>query len=473
MTTIPLLNWMLSSTLLLGVLWLPYRFALRSERCFGFNRAYLLLAPWLAAGLPWLALSLPRQLLGWLPSWLAAGSIASQGTATWLPTVLATAQPVSVTSAVLQWHSPGWWLGLGYTIGVAFGLLRLGIRLLRLWRRTRQLPRQAQTGYVLVHTGGQLPTSSFAHWVFWNETNDWPAAEAAQVLAHELAHVRQHHTADLLLTDLLQAVLWFNPFVYLLACGQKLNHEFLADAEATARASSSASSGYAALLARHAARCLGGPSLFTSPALLHSFTHSPLLTRIAMLKNPLPVRRWKQALILPTVAAAVLIAGCERQSATPATEKAAAAPSAQELPPPAPGPAANPVESAEQMPQYPGDIPQLMQDINAAIVYPAAALKQKVAGRLFLGFVVGVDGRIYDVTLKNALAPAQYSLNMAGDSRQTTVSVKFTPAQEEAARALEAEALRALQSLDKTWIPGRDKGHPVPVSFTVPVQFTL
>ena len=48
-----------------------------------------------------------------------------------------------------------------------------------------------------------------------------------------------------------------------------------------------------------------------------------------------------------------------------------------------------------------------------------------------------------------------------------------TPAQAAAARALEAETLRALQSLTKQWQPGRTAGKPVAVSFTLPVQFAL
>ena len=49
------------------------------------------------------------------------------------------------------------------------------------------------------------------------------------VLNHETAHVRQGHTFDLLVSEVLIAVQWFNPFVWLIKRSIILNHEYLAD----------------------------------------------------------------------------------------------------------------------------------------------------------------------------------------------------------------------------------------------------
>ena len=62
MNPISLLNWMLLSTVLLGVWWLCYRLALRSERSFAYNRVFLVVGPLLAAGLPLLPVAWPT---GW------------------------------------------------------------------------------------------------------------------------------------------------------------------------------------------------------------------------------------------------------------------------------------------------------------------------------------------------------------------------------------------------------------------------
>ena len=439
-TTLPLLNWLLASTVALGLLWLPYRLALRSERCFGFNRAYLLLAPWLAMMLPLLHLGLPTWLFG--PSAGRASVL--------LPAVWAVGQSAGATAGFASgWLTLSTVLWLLYGAGAAFFGSVFVLRVWRLWRLVRRWPRQAQSGYVLVLTGGQVPVSSFGRWIFWDDTAGWPAAEARQVLAHELAHVRQGHSIDQLLASFSQIILWFNPFSPLFARAQKLNHEFMADAAATAEAYAVSPAHYATLLARHAAAGLGIRGPFSPNPLMHSYFHSPILTRIAMLKTTLPVRRWKQALVLPAVVAALFLVAERPAQAQPRPQ------AKQQLPPPPPppGPAENAVMTAEQRPEYPGGLGQFMQDLQAAIVYPPEAKKAKLEGKVFASFVVGVDGHIYKVALA---AP-----------------MKAPAGQAPAARALEAETMRALRTLDKTWTPGRDGGHPVAVSYTLPVGFAL
>lgn len=52
------------------------------------------------------------------------------------------------------------------------------------------------------------------------------------LLLHEMGHVRQGHTLDILLVELMQVFYWFNPFVYLFKKRMQANHEYLADAYA-------------------------------------------------------------------------------------------------------------------------------------------------------------------------------------------------------------------------------------------------
>jgi hypothetical protein len=465
MTTLPLLNWMLASTVLLGLLWLPYRLALRSERFFAFNRAYLLPAPLLAASLPLLPASFwPREAL--------APALAMAPVSGWLPTVQLLA-PADHESDITFWLTISIYIG-----GVAWGIMRLVQRLWQLAQLTRCLPHTAYAGYTLVHTAGQYPVSSFGRWVYWQEAAGAPTPDNA-LLRHELAHISHRHTLDRLLLAVLKAGLWFNPFVYLLNQALEMTHEFQADADAAGPLPNRPATGptYAQLLARYAAAQFGALPTCAAPPLTHSFTYSPILTRLAMLKNSLPMRRWKQALVLPALTAVLLATACERQLVAPATAPTATATAEtmRLLPPPPPtAPNANAVETAEQQPDYPGGLNQFITDLNAAIKYPAEAKAEKLQGRLFIGFTVGADGRIYDAALKKELIPS-YKLTLP-DGSKTNVELKnnsSTPAQAAAARALEAEALRALQSLTKQWQPGRTAGKPVAVSLILPVQFAL
>ena len=60
--------------------------------------------------------------------------------------------------------------------------------------------------------------------------NDYENQKIEQELfTHELTHVTQKHTLDVLILELIQIVFWINPFFILLKKAVQLNHEFLAD----------------------------------------------------------------------------------------------------------------------------------------------------------------------------------------------------------------------------------------------------
>lgn len=50
-----------------------------------------------------------------------------------------------------------------------------------------------------------------------------------EILAHEKVHIRENHWFDLLFTELLTVIFWFNPFIWFFERSIKQNHEYLAD----------------------------------------------------------------------------------------------------------------------------------------------------------------------------------------------------------------------------------------------------
>ena len=430
MNLISLLNWTLISTVLLGAWWLCYRSALRSERGFAYNRVFLVLGPLLAAGLPLLPVA-------WPAGWGAGPAVLPGMAAVLLPTVRVGAAAGTDAGTVASWTI---WLWSIYLGGAILMLARLGLGLARLWWATRALPRERHAGYTLVRTHGRLPTSSFGRHVFWDETLALSASEARQVLAHELAHVGQGHTYDRLLLELLRAGLWFNPFVHLCGRALALTHEYLADEAvlhqeaATAPAFSSAHS-YAHLLARQVATRLG----FFVP-LAHSFSHSQTLSRIAMIQKTNPVCRWKQWLALPLLGVLFIAVACE---------KATAQTNVQQTPPPpsVPVPADNKPASVnklyvyvEQMPMLPngGGNAAIVESIQRSIVYPVGV---SASGRVFVSFTVNQAGGVQDIKVVKSLVPA-----------------------------FDKAVVAAVEKLPN-FIPGKQSGKPVNVSFTVPIMF--
>ncbi|UOQ66570.1 M56 family metallopeptidase [Hymenobacter volaticus] len=447
-TTAALLNWMWQSTLCLGACWLLYQL-LRRESYFHYNRRFLLFTPWLALLLPLLLAGAAPVLSGWLP-------IDTTPTPLLTPSVTLTAVAMSSQSAA---STPWWtWLPLVYGAGVLVWLVRLSWQLVVLWQQTHHLPHDTREDYTLVSSSGKLPVSSFGRSIFWDETADLTLAEASQVLQHELVHVRQGHTQERLLLELVRALLWFNPFVHCYPRALDLTHEYIADSTVLqTMPTPEAPTIYAALLARLTLRRLH-PQL----PLTQSFTQSQTLTRIAMLQSPRSMRRWKQWLLLPVSSVLICTFACERAADSTAPASVAAASDNEEAPSPpvlveqtqaAPPPPPIVHQYAEKMPEYAGGLKQLMIDLGKGIQYPEAAKDAKIQGKAFVGFIVAEDGSVQAVELKKGVnAPQEL---------------------EAEAKALNEAALAAVRNLPGKWTPGSQDGKKVAVSYTVPIMFAL
>ncbi len=102
------------------------------------------------------------------------------------------------------------------------------IRLASLLGKLRGLTYSEHEGYRLAVIEGDSPAFSFGRSIVIGCSN-FSDQEVEQLLGHELVHVRRHHTADVLLCEVLKVALWFNPFVWLYARELKRVHEYQAD----------------------------------------------------------------------------------------------------------------------------------------------------------------------------------------------------------------------------------------------------
>ena len=97
----------------------------------------------------------------------------------------------------------------------------------------------------------------------------------------------------------------------------------------------------------------------------------------------------------------------------------------------------------EQMPEFPGGMEALMKYLQKNIKYPSRAQDNNVQGRVMVTFVVNKDGSIVDPEVIKAVD-----------------------------KDLDNEALRVVKGMPK-WNPGKQRGKPVRVKYTVPVTFRL
>lgn len=331
------------------------------------------------------------------------------------------------------------WIGYLYLAGVLVLLVRLVVQAFSLSRLIVRMPEKEINGVRVKCLNDPSGPFSFFRWIFMN-----PAAvkedEISEILTHEMAHVKQHHSVDVLLAEMVSICCWMNPFAWLLKREVRLNLEFLADRKVMEAGFATKSYQYHLL----------GLAYNHKYGLSNNFNFSHLKQRIIMMnkKKSNAAGHIKYALfVLP--AFALLVAGnisCSQDASQTEDAKeevvAPVSPEAKEAP--ADSTAKEEVFMvAEQMPEYPGGMKEMLKFLQENVKYPENAMKNNVQGRVIVQFVVEKDG-----------TPTEFKVLRSVDPD------------------LDAEALRVMKAMPK-WKPGMQKGQVVRVKFTVPVSFKL
>ena len=180
---------------------------------------------------------------------------------------------VPATKQSFDWQLP---LALIYVIGVVVVLSKM---LLSLWRLHRM---RAESEIHPLADGRQIAVcdkakTPFSWWktVFINR-NDYEEGANA-LLTHELGHLRLHHSVDVLLVELLTALQWFNPAMWMLRADLRTIHEYEADQQVLSHGFNDIQ--YLHLLIRKAA-VQGGYSL------ANGISNSALKKRVTMIMKP-------------------------------------------------------------------------------------------------------------------------------------------------------------------------------------------
>jgi len=116
-----------------------------------------------------------------------------------------------------------------YTAITTLFLLRFGINLKRLFSKISNNPVISFNNAKLVLINDPAVPHSFLNCIFINKEDYSNGKIEREILLHELTHVRQKHSIDVLFIELVQAIFWFNPVFIFYCKAIQLNHEFLAD----------------------------------------------------------------------------------------------------------------------------------------------------------------------------------------------------------------------------------------------------
>lgn len=329
------------------------------------------------------------------------------------------------------------WVKYLYLVGMLVLFVRFLVQACSLWHLILRTQEKTINGIRVKCLNGSSGPFSFFGWIFLN-----PATvkedELDEILTHEMAHVKQRHSVDVLLAEMVSICCWMNPFAWLLKREVRLNLEFLADKRVVEAGFATKSYQYHLL----------GLAYGHKYGLSNNFNFSHLKKRIIMMnkKKSNGTGRIKYALFM-VPAFALLVAGnisCSQGASEKQDAKEETVAPDSVVAVPTDSVAKDEVFMvAEQMPEFPGGMKELLKFLQDNLKYPESAMKNNVQGRVIVQFVVEKDGTPTEFNVVRAVNPD-----------------------------LDAEALRVLKTMPK-WKPGMQKGEAVRVKYTVPVTFRL
>ena len=443
--------YILKSSVCLVLFYLFFRVLLSKETFHRFNRVALLGVLFLSLLIPFIEVTTNHQ-------------VEVQQTMLTIEQVLLMAEmePATVDAtggvAVYEVASLSWIeiLLLVYLAGIIFFACRNLYSLIRLFRLIHSGKREKlENGTTLVVHEQEIAPFSWMKYIVISRKD--LEENGREILIHEAAHIRHRHSIDLLVADICIFFQWFNPGAWLLKQELQNIHEYEAD-ETVINEGVNAKE-HQLLLIKKAV----GTRLYS---MANSFNHSKLKKRITMMlkEKSNPWARLKYLYVLPLAAIAVTafarpeisekmeeisavkvndLAEIVQEKVLQDTVKVSKDEKKDAL-------VVTGVKSkeeeeivifevVEQMPEYPGGMSALQKYLSEKIA--GSPMKGKAGGRVMVGFTVAETGKIKDVRV---LQSDEASLNQ--------------------------EAERIVSEMPD-WIPGKQRGRPVPVKYTVPIRF--
>ena len=222
------------------------------------------------------------------------------------------AEAMTVVSAVAPEEAATWsWqdgLALLWAAGASALLLRMLVQLAVVCRLARRGRKVEWHGVRVLAVEGDNVPFSFFRWIFV-QPDRHSEGELEEILAHEQAHVRQWHSLDVVVSELLCCLFWFNPAVWLAKRCVRQNLEFLADRAVVHSGFDRKNYQY------HLLRLSYGVNI---GQIVNNFNVSPLKKRIMMMnkKKSRHAGALKYALLLPVAGLLVLSANAEAVAET-------------------------------------------------------------------------------------------------------------------------------------------------------------
>ena len=214
-----MIAYIIKSGLCLALILLIYKVLLERERMYVFNRYYLLFGLCFSLLVPFITME----------------TIAETPVATQLNLVSVDPIPAFDAELLARENSstdiPIWiYVTVSlYILGYLLFFFRFTRNIYRIFYKIIKSVRVRYKAASLVLLKENVLPHTFLHYIFLKKEAYDTQDIAEELYTHELAHVTQKHSLDIILIELIQIVFWFNPLLIYYKKAIQLNHEFLAD----------------------------------------------------------------------------------------------------------------------------------------------------------------------------------------------------------------------------------------------------
>ncbi|MGL2992596.1 M56 family metallopeptidase [Flavobacterium sp. TSSA_36] len=206
-----MIQYLLTSTITATILLVVYQLFLEKEKMHHFNRFYLLLSLIFSLLIPFISIEIIEEITTPVNTPIPMGFSGR---------TMVVAEETNYLEQTL------WGIYVLVTAILLFRFTRNIITFYQLKKHNTTLSFQNATLVLLQES--VLP-HTFMNSIFINETEYQERKIEKELFAHELTHVNQKHTLDVLFVELIKTIFWFNPLFLLYKKAIQLNHEFLAD----------------------------------------------------------------------------------------------------------------------------------------------------------------------------------------------------------------------------------------------------
>lgn len=414
-----------------------YLLFLRKETFFGLNRIYLMGSVCFSLILPFIHFQVNTGMPNVM---LDEVTIKATGYQNLLQTVFV--YSTSISGEIEKTIQSIGLIRFIYILGTTIFLLLFVYRLLQIAALILNNESEVNNGVRIVKIDRDTTPFSFFNFVFIDKNNS-NGSGMKEMLAHEMEHVRQRHSIDVLILELLTIIQWFNPFIWLLKRSIRENHEFLADNGVLKPEVSSAA--YRLLLLNSA--------FIQQPVIANNFNYSLIKIRITMITKIKSSKTAALKLLLGILAtAAMLVIFAFDNEKNQVQDKKTTDKQVKVVPDKAvvndqqkPMPADERIFIVvEQQASFQGgDVSSFLNWVTKNLKYPEIAIKNKITGKVFVRFSINTKGDVVDIKVVRNADPS-----------------------------LDKEAIRVISSSPK-WEPAKQKGQKVKEQFTIPIAFAL